>query len=97
MALFDKNLLKSCKCLTVCTFAAGKTPAEPVGVPSAGAISFTASVSGLNTKEWFSKLKTRYTRRPECKKLTLFLNEETLKKPMNAKKIATKEKQVKNV
>ena len=52
----------------------------PVGMVTAGSISFLSSISTLITNEYFSKLKIRYTKLRDWINVTTLLYENTLKK-----------------
>ena len=64
-----------------------------VGIAIAAASSFIASVAGLITNEYCSKLKMSYTNLRDWIKLTTVLYEKTLNKSMIDKKIDEKEGQ----
>ena len=63
----------------------------PVGMVTAGSISFLSSISTLLTIEFFSKLKIRYNTLRDWISVTTLLFEKTLKEFMIDKKIDEKE------
>ena len=63
----------------------------PVGMVTAGSISFFSSISTLITNESFSKLKTRYTKLRDWIIVTNLLSKKTLKEFMIDEKIDEKE------
>ena len=58
----------------------------PVGMVNAGSISFLSNISTKITNEYFSKLKTRYTKLRCWINVTTLLYEKTLKESMILKK-----------
>ena len=63
----------------------------PVGLMCASCISFLSSTSTLITNEFFSKLKTRYTKILDCINVITLLYEKSLKQSMVDKKIDEKD------
>ena len=62
----------------------------PVGMVTAGSISFLSSISTLVTNDFFLKLKIRYTKLRDWINVTTLLYEKTLKESMIDKEIGEK-------
>ena len=77
--------------LTVVTVLSSKDLGSSLGFPSAAAASYIASVAGLITNEYCSKLEMRYTKLRDWIEVTTLLYEKTLNKSLIDTKIDEKE------